>query len=190
MTDASDAPRQTTEAAVSSPTRSRLIVLAIFAAVVVVDAVTKVWVVSGLADANIVIAGDWLTLVLVRNSGAAFSQFQGLGPVLGVVAIIAAGWIFYYAGRVERIWQLVGLGLIAGGAIGNVIDRAAREPAGFFTGHVVDFVSVSRWPVFNVADACVVVGVGIVIFASSRAARDEDGSSDADADDEEITASS
>lgn len=147
--------------------RSRLIVLGIAALVIVVDAVSKIWAMSALQSGSVHVVGDLLVLRLVRNPGAAFGSFGRAGPLIGVLAVVATAWVFYYAGRVRRIWPLVGLGLIAGGAVGNLVDRILRAP-GWLSGSVVDFIEVPHWPVFNLADSAVVVGVVLVILTLGR----------------------
>ncbi len=152
--------------------RARLTVAVIALAIIGLDLATKAWALAALADSPVDVIDGMLTFRLVFNPGAAFGTFQGAGPILGIVAIAATVWIIYYAGRVERILTLIGLGLIAGGAIGNVIDRIAREPY-WFGGHVVDFVDLHWWPVFNVADSAVVIGVILVIFTLGRASSED-----------------
>jgi signal peptidase II len=134
-------------------------------AVVLADQLTKRWALGRLTagscdtpDACIdLIAG--IRLHLVFNTGAAFARGQGFGPVLGVlVSLIAVVLLVASWRRTDRLGAIL-LGAIAGGAVGNLIDRMARAEDGFLSGAVVDFVDVGWWPVFNVADASVVCGV-------------------------------
>jgi signal peptidase II len=91
----------------------------------------------------------WLTLT--RNAGAAFSTGTQMTVLLSMIAIIVAVTVIRMARRLrDRGWAL-GLGLLLGGALGNLTDRMLREPAPF-KGHVVDFLHLTHWPVFNVAD--------------------------------------
>jgi signal peptidase II len=144
------------------------LIAAVAGAVIVLDQLTKWWAVTTLTTRVIDVVWT-LRLQLARNQGAAFSLGSGSGftrflplLVVGVVAVV--------------IWQgraalsapgAVSLGLIVGGALGNLIDRALRTNGGaFFSGGVVDFIDLQWWPVFNVADAAVVCG-GILLVVSS-----------------------
>ncbi|MFV0258438.1 MAG: signal peptidase II [Acidimicrobiales bacterium] len=144
--------------------------LAVAVAVVVVDRATKVWAENRLTDgpcridtdACIDVIGS-LRFHLVENRGAAFSTGVGLGPVFAVIAIGMTGYLLHLAARRTDRWGPIVLGAIVGGAVGNLIDRIVRAESGPLTGPVIDFIDVQWWPVFNVADIAVVVGV--VIFA-------------------------
>lgn len=117
---------------------------------------------SALTDGPKNLIGDTVKFELARNSGAAFSGFQGYTPVL---AVLAAGIAFLIARAIRDAsdrWMLIGLTLVLGGAIGNLSDRFFRAP-GFLRGHVVDFVAVGWWPVFNIADSCVTIGAVILV---------------------------
>jgi signal peptidase II len=154
-------------------TRERwLRVIAAVAAIVGADQLTKVWAVSALAHGPKNLIGDTVKLELSRNSGAAFSRFQGYTPVLAVLAIAIAFLIARATRDASDRWVLFGLVLVLGGALGNLGDRLVRSP-GFLRGHVVDFIAVGWWPVFNVADSCVTVGAVVLVvrtlFAPSAA---------------------
>jgi signal peptidase II len=145
------------------PSRSRTAwVIAALASIVAVDQLTKAWAVNALADGPKHVIGDFLVFDLARNSGSAFSRFQGYAPVLAVLAIVIALFIARSLRQATDRWTLVGLVLVLGGALGNLGDRVARSP-GFLRGHVVDFVAVGWWPVFNVADSCITVGAVLLI---------------------------
>nr|WP_307851751.1 signal peptidase II [Williamsia sp. CHRR-6] len=129
----------------------------------ILDLVTKMVVVATIkATDPIEIIGDTVTLTQVRNSGAAFSLATGYTWVLTIVALIVVGVIIRFANRLRSAWWAVGLGLILGGALGNLIDRIFRSP-GPLRGHVVDFISVGWWPVFNIADSAVVCGAVLLV---------------------------
>jgi signal peptidase II len=145
-------------------------VIGAIAAIVVIDQLTKAWAVAALADGPIHIIGETVEFELTRNGGGAFSRFQGMTPVLAVGAIIVTFVLFRVLRRTTDIWLVVALTLVLGGALGNLMDRFFRAP-GFFRGHVVDFVSVGWWPVFNVADSCVTIGAVLLIVRSLRAPR-------------------
>lgn len=144
---------------------SRTGALCIAAALVVIvaaDQLTKAWVVSSLATGPKEVFGSTVEFELARNSGSAFSRFQGYTPILAVLATIVAILIARAARHTTDRWMLVGLTLVLGGALGNLCDRFFRSP-GFLRGHVVDFVKVGPWPLFNVADSCITVGAIILI---------------------------
>ena len=157
------------DGAVSTPPRRRLrLLLSVAAAVLTLDVITKVLAVKLLTPGQPVsIIGDTVTWTLVRNSGAAFSMATGYTWVLTLVAIGVVVGIIWMGRRLVSPWWAVGLGMILGGALGNLADRFFRSPAPL-RGHVVDFLSIGWWPVFNVADPAVVGGaillVGLSLF--------------------------
>jgi signal peptidase II len=104
-------------------------------------------------------------LELARNTGAAFSRFGGQGPLIGVLAIGIVAVLLWQGRTVSSRVGAVALGMILGGAVGNLIDRAVRG-GGFMHGAVVDFINPQWWPVFNVADSCVVVGAILLVIVS------------------------
>jgi len=147
--------------------------------VIVIDQLTKWWAVEQLADRNIELVGS-LQLNLVRNLGSAFSigGGSGWGAVVSLVGLLIIVGLLWLARSTTSRLGVVALGLVIGGAIGNLIDRAARSERGFMGGGVVDFVDLQWWPVFNVADAAVVVGVImllVVTLAGDRPATSDSG---------------
>jgi signal peptidase II len=114
--------------------------------------------------------GGFLTLVVSRNPGAAFS----IGPSLTVVfTAIAVGVIVFILRTSRRIRSLpwaVSLGLLLGGASGNLIDRLLRSP-GPLRGHVVDWIMLPHWPVFNLADSSIVCGGALAVLLAMRGVR-------------------
>ena len=107
-------------------------------------------------------------LVLTRNSGAAFSLGTGYTFVFPVVSLLVIGWIGWMAARLRSVPWAVSLGLVLGGALGNLGDRIFRAP-GFMVGHVVDFISVFSndghvFPIFNAADSALCCGVVLAIL--------------------------
>jgi signal peptidase II len=131
-------------------------------AIVALDQLTKSWAVSALADGPINVIGDHAKFELTHNSGSAFSGFQNYTPVLAVAATVITILIARAVRRATDPWIITGLVLVLGGALGNLVDRFARSP-GFLRGHVVDFVAVGWWPVFNVADSCVTIGAILLV---------------------------
>ena len=130
-----------------------------------VDQVTKAIAVRELTGHDPVpLLGSFLELRLLRNPGAAFSAGASLTPLISVVALVAAVVVVHYARRARHRGWAVALGLLLAGVSGNLVDRLFRSP-GPFRGHVVDFLALPNWPVFNVADMCIdVAGVLLVVL--------------------------
>ena len=165
--DAEDAgeAEDVAEPAPRRPRRLRLL-LSVAAVVLILDIITKVLAVKLLPPGQPVsIIGDTVTWTLVRNSGAAFSMATGYTWVLTLIATGVVVGIFWMGRRLVSPWWAVGLGMILGGAMGNLVDRFFRAP-GPLRGHVVDFLSVGWWPVFNVADPSVVGGAILLVALS------------------------
>lgn len=156
---------------------SRLpLLLSVSAVVLVLDVVTKTLAVRELTDRDpVVLLGGVLTLRLVRNPGAAFGMAQGLTVVLTVIALGVVIVILRTARHLRNGWWAFALGLVLGGAAGNLADRLFRAP-GPGRGHVVDFLELPRWPLFNVADSAIVVAGAVLVVLSLRGVS-HDGSS-------------
>ncbi|MET4429792.1 signal peptidase II [Mycolicibacterium sp. 624] len=149
-----------------SPRRRLRLLVSVALVVLILDIVTKVLAVRLLTPGQPVsIIGDTVTWTLVRNSGAAFSMATGYTWVLTLVATGVAIGIVWMGRRLVSPWWAVGLGMILGGAMGNLVDRFFRSP-GPLRGHVVDFLSIGWWPVFNVADPAVVGGAILLVALS------------------------
>jgi signal peptidase II len=133
-------------------------------AVVVVDQLTKWWAVNTLDTRDIDIVWT-LRFNLSFNSGMAFGQGQGLGPVIGVVALVVIVGLVLSLKREQGRLADVAVGLVVGGAIGNVLDRLFREP-GWFRGSVVDFIDFQWFPIFNVADMGITIGGFLLVGVS------------------------
>lgn len=145
-----------------------VVMVVIAALIVAVDQIAKVLAVANLEDSRpIELIGDTVRLVLLRNPGAAFSMGTEFTVVLSIVATVVVAGLLWFSRRVHSRWWAWGLGLILGGAAGNLVDRYFRAP-GILQGHVVDYMSVGWWPVFNVADASLVTGVIVVAVAVFR----------------------
>ena len=150
-----------------TPRRRQPLLLSIAAVVLALDIVTKVLAVKLLTPGQPVpIIGDTVTWTLVRNSGAAFSMATGYTWMLTLIASAVVVGIFWMGRRLVSAWWAVGLGMILGGAMGNLVDRFFRSP-GPLRGHVVDFLSIGWWPVFNVADPSVVGGAILLVTLSA-----------------------
>ena len=136
-----------------------------------VDLGTKLLAVHRLTEGDPVdVVGSWLRFDLVRNPGAAFSTGTSYTVLLSVIAVIAAAVVIRYGRRLgDRTWA-VALGLLLAGVLGNLTDRVFREP-GFMRGHVVDFMELPHWPVFNVADMLIDAAVVLILVQSWRGVR-------------------
>jgi signal peptidase II len=155
------------EAEAAAPRRRLPLLLSVAAVVLALDIVTKVLAVKLLAPGQPVpIIGDTVTWTLVRNSGAAFSMATGYTWMLTLIATGVVVGIFWMGRRLVSPWWAIGLGMILGGATGNLVDRFFRSP-GPLRGHVVDFLSIGWWPVFNVADPSVVGGAILLVTLSA-----------------------
>jgi signal peptidase II len=109
--------------------------------------------------------GSLFGLQLTRNAGAAFSTATGATWVLTLIAIAVVLTIIRFARRLGSRGWTVALGLLLGGALGNLIDRLFRAP-GFMRGHVVDFLEFPHWPIFNLADSCIVTAACLIALLS------------------------
>lgn len=138
------------------------------AVIAVVDQVTKY-----LAEASLVpgervdVLGGVLGLRLFYNSGAAFSLGTSITPVLTTFACVAVVVMVVALVRTWSTWWAVAVGVLLGGAVGNVVDRLFRAP-GVGRGEVVDFLELPRWPIFNVADMAVVTGAVLIVLLSVK----------------------
>lgn len=131
--------------------------------VVLVDQLTKWWVVSALPGEPIVVISDFLAFRYVRNTGAAFSLLPNSGVFLAVAAIGAAVFIVVVVGKTDRTAEGLALGLVLGGALGNLTDRVFRGD-GFLDGAVVDFIDFDFFPAFNIADGAITIGAGLALL--------------------------
>ena len=166
----------------STPSRPRYLVLllgGIAAVSLVADVLTKVAGVAVLEGREPVeLLGGAVYLVLVRNPGAAFSLATGYTWVLSLIAVAVVLAILRIARRLGSTGWAVALGLVLGGALGNLVDRIFRSP-GPLRGHVVDTLSLfapdgSIWPVFNLADSSIVSG-GVLLVLLALTGRELDG---------------
>lgn len=140
--------------------------LTIAAVVVAVDQLTKHWALNALADGDIDLVGS-LRLRLAFNKGMAFSQGDGIGPLVPILAITVVAALLMAVGRSSSRWFTLGVGLVVGGSLGNVVDRVFRND-GWLDGAVVDFIDLQWWPVFNLADVAIVSGAALLLLSSWR----------------------
>ena len=158
---------------------ARLLFYGLGVVAIAIDQLTKAWVVGALPDYQPVDLAGWLapvfSLTSVRNTGIAFGLFPQhvrLFTVLPVIVVVAIA-VFRRTVPESDLWAHAALGLVTGGALGNVIDRVLR-------GYVVDFIDVNfwpfrGWPVFNLADSAVVVGVFLLLVDSFLAQPEGEG---------------
>ncbi len=144
--------------------RDYLFLVTLAGAIIALDQVTKALVRSNLQLSEMWSPWEWLMpyarIVNWKNSGAAFGMLQGFGGIFSILSILVAGVIVYYFPQVSpKDWTLrLAMGMQLGGALGNLVDRIR------FGGYVTDFISVGNFPVFNVADASISVGVAVLIL--------------------------
>lgn len=126
-------------------------------AVLIIDQLTKRWALSALSEApprHVIWTLQWN---LTRNSGMAFSQAQGIGPFIGIVALLVVLWLAWSSRSMTSKLATVAAGLVAGGALGNLADRIFRGGR-LLHGAVIDFVDLQWFPIFNVADMAIDIG--------------------------------
>jgi signal peptidase II len=140
------------------------VVIGVALFVLALDVVTKIVVVHTLArHAPIRLLGGFLTLQMLRNSGAAFSIGTSMTIVFTVIAVAVIIYILRTARKLRSLPWAITLGLLLGGATGNLSDRIFRSP-GVFRGDVVDWIELPHWPVFNLADSAIVCGGVIAVL--------------------------
>ena len=148
--------------------RKRAALAGIALAVLLLDLITKVWVVAELEGRrSIELLGGELYLRVSRNTGAAFSFAEGATVLFTLVAIIVIVAILRVSTRLRSVGWALSLGLLLGGASGNLVDRLLRSP-GVGRGEVVDFIDFQVWPSFNVADSAIVTGGLLAVLLSVR----------------------
>lgn len=137
--------------------------------VVALDQLTKLVAVARLEPSTPrPVIGDFVTLTLARNPGAAFSFATGATVLFTALAFAAVGVGVVMIGRPLPNYQCYALALGLGGVSGNLIDRVLRTPGGF-SGHVIDFISVGNWPIFNIADSALCIAAVVVVIGGYRA---------------------
>lgn len=160
------------DSADTSATPGRRRFIGVFAAVAAVlyavDVGTKHLAVEHLTgEPDKQLIGDLLQLHLTRNPGAAFSTGTAFTEVLTGVAIVAVGVVLWLSRRLGSTAWAVALGFLLAGVGGNLTDRMLREP-GPFRGHVIDFLMLPNWPIFNVADMCINAAAGLILIQAFR----------------------
>lgn len=147
-----------------APRRHVAVLLVLAAFVLAIDQATKAWAVASLSEGERTpVLGDLLGVTLVRNPGAAFSIATGMTWVFTIASAVVIVVILRVAGRLGSRGWTAALGLLLGGALGNLLDRLLRTP-GFPEGHVVDFIAYGDWFVGNVADIAIVAAATLVVL--------------------------
>ena len=148
--------------------------------VVLADQLTKTWAVNNLVGRDVDVFWT-LRFHLSFNTGMAFSRGQNWGPVIGVLALfVIVGLLLSLRRQPGRLTD-ISIGLIIGGALGNVLDRLFRSP-GWFRGAVVDWIDFQWFPIFNIADMGITIGGALLVIASWLAGRDVENAGDLDAE--------
>jgi signal peptidase II len=172
--DAADVPASSDA---DSAGRARWGLLAgVGAGVLLFDQLTKWWAVEALSDGHAVDLVWTLRFKLAFNTGSAFSLAQGRGALISLLALAVVAVLLRTGRHATRPLAALALGLVVGGALGNLGDRAFRDGPddGFLGGAVVDFIDLQWWPVFNVADAAIVCGAFLLVTSSWRDERADD----------------
>ena len=131
------------------------------------DFVTKTWALSNFSSDPQPVIGTFLQFTLLKNSGAAFSFASGFTLIFSLLAVAVVATIIRFAGRITSRGWLTCAGLLLGGVLGNLTDRAFREP-GFFLGHVIDWIQIPNWPIFNVADIAISTAALLAFIQTMR----------------------
>jgi len=151
-----------------SGSRSRLgLVVCIAGLAWLLDVVTKIIAVRELGEDPVEVLGSVLQLHLTRNAGAAFSTGTSMTAVIAVFGCVAFVVVSLLARRVRTAGWAWALGLLLAGIAGNLTDRFFRDP-GPLRGHVIDFLELPNWPIFNVADICINVAAALIVIQSIR----------------------
>lgn len=137
--------------------------LAVAAAVVTADLLTKRYAAIRFGGDPVDLLGGFIGFTYVENSGGAFGSFQGGGQIIGIAALVVTGVVIFALATPRPRGEIVALGLVIGGAVGNLVDRFARGD-GIIDGPVIDWVNLWIIPTFNVADASVTVGVALLLL--------------------------
>ena len=131
------------------------------------DFATKAWALQSLSTEPRRVIGTFLQFTLVRNSGAAFGFATGLTILFSLLALSVVVAVIYFAPRITSAgWHLT-IGLLLGGVLGNLTDRIFREPS-FLSGHVIDWIQIPHWPVFNLADTAICVAAALSFVLTMR----------------------
>jgi len=132
-----------------------------------IDFATKTWALSNFSSDPQPVIGTLLQFTLLKNSGAAFSFASGFTVIFSLLAVAVVATIIRFAGRISSRGWLTCAGLLLGGVLGNLTDRVFREP-GFFHGHVIDWIQIPNWPIFNIADIAISTAAFLAFIQTMR----------------------
>lgn len=181
-TDSGAPEREPSEVGSTSWRTGLLVGVGACASVFALDQISKNMVLDSMALGERRHVFGPLSLVLTFNSGSAFGIGAGGGAVIGIFAVVIVLGVLF-AGKSQHAWPVrLVQGLVIGGALGNLWDRISRPPDGFLSGHVVDFLRVPHWPVFNVADIAITCGAIALAWLITRIPVDGEGEPDGVAD--------
>jgi signal peptidase II len=168
LNDANDTTQSPDEGAVLARRHRVGVLFAVAVAALTLDIVSKIAVVARLEHREPVrLLGGLLKLTVSRNPGAAFSIGTGMTIVFTVIAVGVIVAILRTARRLRSLPWAISLGLLLGGATGNLVDRIVRSPAPL-QGHVVDWIELPHWPLFNLADSAIVCGGVLAVLLAAR----------------------
>lgn len=145
----------------------RNLAFAVAGVVVLIDQVTKWIVLQTLTDGPVSLIDGFLQFRLVHNPGSAFTLFQGSGAVIALIAIAAVALIVVVAKQLPSLFEGAAIGLVLGGAVGNLLDRIFRGD-GFLNGKVIDFIDFDFFPTFNAADSAITIGAILAVLLAFR----------------------
>ncbi len=134
--------------------------------VLIADQATKALALATLDDGNTVELVGSLRFRLVFNRGAAFGLGSRFAPLIALLGVVVVAVLARAGGTLRRPWARISLGLVLGGAVGNLADRLLRSDGGALSGAVVDFIDLQWWPVFNLADTAITVGAVLLAFTA------------------------
>jgi signal peptidase II len=169
-TDADAGGQPSTRVTVAPVGNRRLVrvTFSVAAAVVLLDQITKFLAVRYLeGQPPVEVVGSWVRLLFLRNPGAAFSIGTGVTFIFTGIAVAVVVVVVRTSRKLGSLGWAIALGGLLGGAIGNLIDRVFRDP-GFLQGHVVDFIALPNFAVFNIADASIVCSATLMVLLSLR----------------------
>lgn len=149
--------------------RTYTVLLLVAAVVVGIDQLTKQLALDTLADGPVVVIDGVLRWNLSYNPGGAFGLLQGLPGFFLVATIVVSGLILVWARTIEGTAHVVPLGMVLGGGFGNLFDRMFRATEG----RVVDFIDLYFWPIFNLADSAIVLGIIALLIVTARSESEE-----------------
>jgi signal peptidase II len=164
--------RRIVGAALSRTERHHALIAAVAVVTFTADQLTKLWAAHRLSDERTLHVIGSLQLHLTRNAGGAFGVGAGIVPFLALAAVAVVMVVVARSDATRRVPVAIAVGLVLGGAFGNLADRVFRSPGGL-SGHVIDFIDLRWWPVFNVADSAITIGCIVLVLLIGRPSRQD-----------------